>query len=89
MSAVEAAAPLARELEAGSRAPAAVTARWHAHKQRMANGRRKVWVTVTPADKDLLLTMGVLLEWDLDNRASVGQAIERLLEVIRRDHGLS
>ena len=28
MSAVEAAAPLARELEAGSRAPAAVTARW-------------------------------------------------------------
>ena len=54
-----------------------------------ANGHRKVWVTVTPADKDLLLTMGVLLEWDLDNRASVGQAIERLLEVIRRDHGLS
>ena len=44
---------------------------------------------IETADKDLLLTMGVLLEWDLDNRASVGQAIERLLEVIRRDHGLS
>jgi len=55
----------------------------------MANGQRKGWVTHPPADKDLVLMVGVLLEWDLDNRASVGQAIERLLEVIRRDHGLS
>jgi hypothetical protein len=58
------------------------------HRLRARNGIRKMLVSISLDDEELLRHMGLLGEWDAEDRAKVGAAIERLLALLRHDHGL-
>jgi hypothetical protein len=52
------------------------------HRERAKNGTRIVPVAIDSEAEDLLRASGVLQEWDTDNRAAVGRAVERLLQLL-------
>jgi hypothetical protein len=52
------------------------------HRERARKGRRIVPVAVDSDAEAVLQAAGVLREWDADDRAAVGLAVERLLELL-------
>lgn len=58
-------------------------------RARARAGIRKVLVEVGPDDEELLRLMGVLPDWDADDRRGIGAAVQRLLALLRQNHGLS
>jgi hypothetical protein len=53
------------------------------HRERLRNGVRRVLVSVSDADEDLLRHKGFLRHGDVDDRAALGKAVEKLLAVLR------
>jgi hypothetical protein len=43
-------------------------------------------VEISGQAEDMLLHVGVLAEWDIENREAVGRAVERLLELLLLEH---
>src|SRR5262245_37560956 len=57
-----------------------------AHRERARNGIRKIIVGIGPDDEEHRTYVGVVREWDLEDRKQIGAAIERLMALLRAEH---